>query len=177
MSINQVYLLSEEGVKFPCVLLDKDVLCPPEDREVYVELGEGQEPIEARVWMTTSQRDALPAQVASGWEKSVSIVMKGDMGEEEDQELRFNDMYIVSNCIHRAGLDSSIHEIRLMSKQLEWKLTTGVFAANSTHGDMYVIPQLDGSYALDLSTLLSKLSYKLFSDSNRLGSFPDLPSL
>ncbi len=64
------------GMEYPCTLLDGSVHSRFSDRECFVEIGEGQEPIYARVWMMVSQYNALPSAFRNGTGK-MGIIMRG----------------------------------------------------------------------------------------------------
>ncbi len=95
-----------------------------------MEIGEGQEPIYARVWMMVSQYNALPSAFRNGTGK-IGIIMRGQgndypatagMQSIAAQELQFsNAFYLVGARIARAGTTEDLYELKLATIQHWWK--------------------------------------------------------
>jgi hypothetical protein len=129
--LNQVYLtaiVGEEERKYPCILLDPNVTIPPQDRDIFVEIGDGHLPIRARIWMTSEQLLSLPGAVRNG-KQSVGMVMKGAAvpwgeigGDVNEQTLLFaKAFFVVRVDIARAGIDETVYAVWLETEQWRWQ--------------------------------------------------------
>ena len=125
---NQLYL-SAAGKTYNTVLLDRRVALPPADREAFLDIPEGAEPLRARVWMTASQFNALPTPILQG----VTPVALNFIGNAfpwppgsnpqiAKQTLSTAEMFfIVGAMIARLGVNDAVAEVLLVSQHYWWE--------------------------------------------------------
>jgi len=123
--VNTLGLVSG-GKTYPCCHLPVDLCLPPDQREAYIEIGEGSEPVKARVWMSATQFQALPSETRSG-ASPVGISMSGqtmDLYNPTTADGRTlatgTKLYVIKASVVQHGLSDSIYEVLLRGEQWFW---------------------------------------------------------
>lgn len=128
MATANYYGLYDDSGDYPCSLLDGDVMLAPEDREVYVEIGPGHEPIRARVWMTSTAFALLPSGLKNGTATcGIKIGAPSNTldsptsGGTVMREMKYcKNFRLVSARVARAGTNMAMLEILLATEQHWW---------------------------------------------------------
>ena len=184
ISPNELRLISG-GVEYPCILLPSDLALRPDDREAYLEYGSAHEPAIARVWMTLSQFNALPAAVQRGT-GAVAIRFMGtriasydhtapDTTLGQHSAVTGAHFYVIASAVARVGMNESIMEVRLASFQWFWQWKTitrsyNILTADKTAYAGGAVSSTSGTtYATVLSNIASDLGISI-------GSLPSTPT-
>lgn len=180
---NYLYLYDADG-DYPCTLIEKGSLMAPEDREAYIDMGPGHEPIRARIWMTSDLFQALPEGIRNGTalcgikigcpSNNLAVpTVDGTVFAEVKYAKQFR---FVSARVARPGLNSALLEILLATEQNWWiyKPANHVFNVLSDDKKSFIAGATSSSAPKDYNAVVSSLVTDL---GIATGSLPYTPTV
>lgn len=182
MATNYLYLYDDDG-DYPCQLLGEDATLPPEDREAYIEIGIGHEPIRARVWMTSEAFQNLPVNLQRGSGKcGIKLGAPANAFDGPTvngtvmTELKYaKNFRLVSARVARAGTDVAMLELLLATEQNWWiyRPTNNIFNILSDDKKSFMAGAASSSLAFTYDQVRGVLEDDL--GLTITGSFPFTP--
>lgn len=165
--MNEICLYSG-STEYPCCHLPTNLPLAVNERESFVEIGDGLDPVVCRCWMTSGQFAALPSGVRAGT-AAIGVRMRGTAnaypaGATQSLGDRTLTMaaafYLVKATPARCGLDVNILECYFATAAHWWKFRSVNRAYNvlNLQRDKFIVGATSSTAAVPYSTVIYEIA-------------------